>query len=219
MISALAFYALGLSGPASAQTVDDVAAEWELKRDRDGIAVFTTPVAGSKFKAVKATMTVESSLNALVALVQDTGACPEWAAHCKAAEVIDQVNDQEMFVYTLNDMPWPVSDRDAVAHVRWQQDPETLQIVMSATLAPDKAPRVKGNVRLTYGETSWEFAPAQDGQVIVTSRAHIDPGGATPAWLTNRLLVDAPFDTLRGMRSLLATGRYAELEYDFVTEP
>ena len=74
--------------------------EWELKRDRDGIQVYTRSVEGSKHKAVKAEMRVEASLNELVGLVMDTSACPEWAALCKRSEVTEQVSETELYVYT-----------------------------------------------------------------------------------------------------------------------
>ena len=47
----------------------------------------------------------------------------------------------------------------------------------------------------------------------------IDPEGATPAWLTNRLLVGAPFETMAAMRTLLASGRYNDASVPWITEP
>ena len=74
---------------------------------------------GSKNKAVKATAKVEATISELVALVMDSSACPDWTALCKESRVVEQVSDTELYVYTINDVPWPVSDRDAVAHVGW----------------------------------------------------------------------------------------------------
>lgn len=197
-----------------AQTFD-----WEVERERNGITIATSKVAGSKFKAVKATMQLETTLTQLVALVQDAEACPEWAALCKKAQVIESMSPTEMYVHTLNDLPWPVSDRDAVAHVIWTQHPETLAVTMTATVDGDKIPKRKKAIRITYGKTSWTFTPMEDGEVRVESLAHIDPAGATPAWLTNQLLVDSPYDTMRDMRKLVQTGRYAASSFDFIIEP
>lgn len=197
-----------------------VAAEnWEQQRDRDGIQVYTRDVDGSKFKAVKSTMTIAASLRELVALVRDAAACPDWAALCKMAESIDELSETEMYVYTLNDLPWPVADRDAIAHVLWSQDPSDLAVTMIATVVSDKLPAKKGIVRLSYGTTSWHFKPTADGQVDVTSIAHVDPGGATPAWLSNRLLVDSPFDTMAGMRKIIKSNRYENSAFEFLSEP
>ena len=204
---------------AGAIHADDVEHPWELKRDRDGIQVYTRKVEGSKFKAVRAVMEVEASLNQLVGLVQDTTACPDWASLCKEARVVERLSDTDMYVHTLNDLPWPVTNRDAVAHVRWSQDPESLAVTMLATATPDKVPTRRGSVRIKYAETSWTFSPAPGGRVQVESLAHIDPAGGVPAWLTNRLLVDSPWDTMRDMRKIVNDGRYTDASFSFVSEP
>ncbi|MDA1076965.1 MAG: START domain-containing protein [Proteobacteria bacterium] len=192
---------------------------WHLVLDKEGVQVFSRSVEGSRFKEAKATMIISSTLSELVALVRDTDACGEWAALCAKADTIEVASETDLHVYTLNELPWPVSNRDAVAHVLWRQAPEDLSVTMSASLVSGKLPENSGVVRLSYGETSWNFKPIGDGRVEVISRAHIDPGGAVPAWLTNRLLVRAPFETLAGMRMLVQTGRYADSKFEFVTEP
>lgn len=202
--------------PTAASDLFDL--EWEQKRDRDGIAVFTGDVPDSRLKAVMSTMRVTAQLGQLVALVRDANACPEWADLCKKAEHVEVISETEMYVYTLNDLPWPVSDRDAVAHVLWEQSPDTLTVQMTATVAADKLPKTKA-VRIPYGITRWTFAPHDDGEVTVISHAHVDPGGATPAWLTNRLLVDSPFTTMQKMREIVSSGRYADSTFEFLTEP
>ncbi len=207
-----------LAGAAPLHAADDEHA-WELRRDRDDIQVYTRKVEGSRFKAVRAVMEINGSLNQLVGLVQDVAACPEWAALCKEARLIEQQSETDMYVHTLNDLPWPVSDRDAVAHVQWSQDAGTLAVTMVATATPDKLPTRRGVVRIGYAETSWVFTPKGDGRVEVVSLAHVDPSGGVPAWLTNRLLVDSPWDTMRDMRTLIDDGRYVDARFSFVSEP
>ncbi len=193
--------------------------EWDLRSDKKGIQVYTGDVDGSKLKAVRATMEVEASLGEIVALVRDPQACPKWAELCKLSEHIEVTSETEMLVYTLNDLPWPVSDRDAVAQIQWRQDPQTLRVEMSAIVTPEGKPRRKGTIRIGYGVTGWSFTPLGNGRVAVESLAHLDPGGATPAWLTNRLLVDAPHQTLSNMREILSSKKYQGSTFDFLTEP
>lgn len=207
---------------------------WELRRDKDGVQVYTAAVSGSSFKAVKATTRIDAPVEELVALVRDVDACGEWAAFCAQAAVVSEASETDLLIYTLNDMPWPVSDREALTRVVWNLSSEGAealdtaagQITMRATVVDgeslDLAERwrpKKGKVRLSYGVTQWTFAPNGQGQINVSSYAHIDPGGAVPAWLTNRLLVDAPFDTIVGMRDLVATGRYKGATFEFLNAP
>lgn len=193
--------------------------EWELKKDDAGIQVLTRAVDGSKFKAVRATMTVTAQIPALVALVRDTEACPEWAHLCKSAAEHEVISETELYVYTHNDLPWPVSDRDALAHVTWAVDAATGTVTMTARAVGESDLKEKrGVVRLSNALTSWTFRPVGDGRVDVISDAHVDPGGPLPAWITNMLLIDAPFQTLTRMRALADTGRYDDASFAFLEQ-
>ncbi len=193
-----------------------------MVKDEDGIVVATKVVADSKFKAVQATMTVPARLEELVGLVRDVSACDQWAHLCKSSREIRVVSETELFVYSYNDLPWPVSDRDAVAHVNWSLDPVTGVVLMTANVVTDevpevgKVPPVKGAVRLSYAMTSWRFLALPDGTTRVTTDAHVDPGGPLPAWVTNMLLVDAPFQTMTKMRDVVARGDYADAKFGFL---
>ena len=189
---------------------------WRLEREDDGISVYTRRVEDSPHRAVKATMRLTTPIAPLVALVKDTDACAEWAAFCKRAFVAEAASETEAWIYTHNDMPWPVTDRDAVSHVRWYHDAGSGAVWMDSVAAPEHLPREKGRVRLEAAVTSWRFTPVGEGVVEITTQAHVDPAGPVPAWITNRLLVDAPIETLRAMRDLLATGRYADASFAFL---
>jgi len=205
----LSFALIGLNQELSADV------DWTLKRDRDGIKVYTRSIEGSEHKAVRAEMIVQASINALVGLTMDTSACPKWAALCKRAEIVRKESESEYYVHTFNDLPWPVKDRDVVAKVTWSADPQG-SVSMAAKLVPGLVPEKKKVVRLTDGITRWGFSPAPNGETRVGSSVHLEPGGSIPAWLTNTLLIDSPYDTLQGMRMLVQTGQYDDARFAFI---
>ena len=144
---------------------DEVAElEWKLERDRDGITVYTAPVEGSKNKAVRAEMTVDNTISELAALVLDTDACPKWAALCKESYVAKSISPEEFYVYTYNDLPWPVTDREAVAHVLWTVDADSGLTEMRATIATGIVEKSKRTIQLSEGTTRWTFVPTEDGK-------------------------------------------------------
>lgn len=192
------------------------AEEWELRRDRDGIKVYTRAVLGSEYKEVRSEMTVPYPVNELVGLVMDTDACPDWAALCKDSHVAESVSPQEAFIYTYNDLPWPVTDRDAVGHVKWRIANDGT-VTMQVQIVSGKVPTKRRVIRLSQGTTSWAFTPTADGNTQIISYAHLDPGGSVPPWLTNMLLVDSPFDTMENMRAVVATGKYKNASFDFTS--
>ena len=206
-----------LAFSASAASTSD--GPWQLARHRDGIKVYTRSVAGSRYKAVKAEMTIRSSLSAVSALVRDNAECPRWQALCQQARALKTLSPQKLYVYQTNNLPWPVSDRDVVALVTWHQNRKTLAVTMNASAVKGMLPHKKGYVRVTHAQTHWTFTPLAHGRVRVVTEAHINPGGPIPAWLVNMLLVSSPYKTLTNMRRILKTGRFDKAHVGFIKEP
>lgn len=176
---------------------------WRLEREADGIRVWTRAVEDSPHRAIRARTLMASPMDAIVAVLQDTEACREWAQFCAEAHVHETIGEEEALIYTRNDLPWPIADRDVVFHVRWIRDAATGTVEMSAVATEGEMARQQGRVRLTDARSHWTLRPLDQG-IEVTTEAHVDPGGPVPAWLTNRLLVDAPFRTLQRLRTLAA---------------
>lgn len=189
---------------------------WEEKRNRNGIAIFTSDVEGSPFKAVRGVMFVRGTVASLVALVEDLNRCPDWAAMCKEATLVKRVSPTESYVHVYNDIPFPVSDRDAYAHIVWSVS-DTGKVTMTSTAQAEGFAETNA-VRLVDAITQWHFIDQNDGTVLVENFAHIDPNGPTPAWITNMMLVDSPFDSMTEMRALIEAGEYADAEFEFLNQ-
>ena len=92
---------------------------WKLQRDKGGIQVHTRSVEGSPFDAVRTTTRMtDVRLSSLVALIEDAPACAEWADSCAESYLVERLSDTESLVYTHNDMPFPVKDRDVLAQLK-----------------------------------------------------------------------------------------------------
>ncbi len=194
-------------------------AEWEQKRDREGIQVFTRNVEGSPYDAVRSTTIVENiRLSSLAALIEDVEACPDWADRCAESYVVERISDVESYVYTHNDMPFPVKDRDVVAHVVWTQEPDSLAVEMNSQAVAGKIEEVSGRLRLQNAIAKWRFEPLADGQVRVINEAHIDPGSSLPGWVTNMLLIDTPFETMKSFVAAVVMPEYRDARLSFIRD-
>ena len=196
--------------------VDGVNYNWEMKQDKDDIQIYTSDVAGSKYKAVRGVSIISGELSSFVALVLDLEACSEWADLCETSRQVESVSVTESFVYTLNNLPFPVSDRDVVALVTWEQNPTTKKVSMTSIATDSKLVEVGRAVRIQDAVTQWHFTPMKNNKVLVESFGHIDPNGATPAWLTNQLLVSSPFKSMDNMRRIIASGAYDNAQVEFL---
>jgi len=193
---------------------------WELQRDKDGIQVYTQAVEGSPYDAVRTTTRMtDVRLSSLVALIEDAPACSDWADSCAESYLLERLSDSESLVYAHNDMPFPVKDRDVLALVKWSQDSTTFEVVMNSVATVGKMDEVRGRLRLTKAEASWNFAPQTDGSVLISNEAHIDPGSALPGWVTNMLLIDAPFETMNSFVNEVRNPKYVDAQLSFIQEP
>ena len=215
IIFALPLFAFLFASVTAQAQWQDAELEWKLKRDRKGIQIFLSKVPGSKFRVVMSVMEVEASPKQLAALVMDLENCPNWAAMCKSAKIIERVSATETYVHSVNNAPFPVRDRDIVSRVKWSYDRASGKISMRSDATPDRLPKKKGVVRVQYASSEWHFTPKGDGKVLVENYAHVDPNGKVPAWLTNLLIEESPYKTLRNMRKLVLEGRYSDAEISF----
>ncbi len=215
------FFLIGILSTIASIAIaqQDASDGWELRKDKNGIQVYTRDVEGSKFKQVRSVMQTDFRLQSVVALIQDGEACPRWADLCKESRVVETISETEFFVYNLNDIPWPVKDRDAITHVKWERNPDTGMVTMTATATDsDLVPATKKAVRLQNAVTRWMMLPKPDGSLEISSEGHIDPAGPTPAWVTNLMLIDSPFKTMENLRKEMANDAYTEVTFDFLKE-
>lgn len=188
---------------------------WKLRRDRDGIQVYTAKVPGSKYKAVFATVRVKSDINTMLGLMLDLPRCSRWISMCKQVRIEKQLSDTESLMYSYNDVPFPASDRDVYSKVTWSMD-ESGSITMQSIAMDTEKPKVRRAVRVTDAISKWRFIPEGDEYTLVENYVHADPNGAVPGWLANMLIVNAPFNTLKKMRTLLESGEYDDAEVDWL---
>jgi hypothetical protein len=193
---------------------------WELaKVDKvNGIEIYTRHVLDSDFKAYRGTMRIKTSLLSLVALVDDISSCPLWIDTCVEGRLLKRISPAETYTYTINNAPWPVSDRDAVVHNRISQNPETRRVTIHIKGEPDYIPPKKGLVRVKMIEGFWEFMPMGNGIVEVVYQVHNDPGGGLPPWIVNSVVVTQPYNTLLNMKKMVVRQKYQAAHYDFIKE-
>ena len=111
-----------------------------------------------------------------------------------------------------------MSDRDLVSHVIWHQDPETLVVTMQGNATIGKLEESEGIVRLTEAQVNWELTALENGSVKVVLEAHINPASLLPSWVTNMLLVDSPYNSMKGLRQRVKLELYQGVELSYIHE-
>ncbi len=181
---------------------------WHIAKDKNGIRIYNRSVEGSSFNPYRGVMVVESNLSALTALVADAENYPNWVDTCRTGKTLRKIDDAKSIIYTVNEAPWPVSDRDSIVETVIVQNPETKVVHIHLEGLPDYLPRKEGFVRVEKVEGFWRFTPMENDQVEVVYQVHTEPGGKLPSWLINSLILNQPYRTLEKMREIVQKPEY-----------
>lgn len=193
---------------------------WKLAVDRPDVQVWKRRVADSPFVEFRAETLVRSSLAALVNLFYDLDAAPLWLDHTRRVAALQRDDENHEYVLLIEtDMPWPLSDRDAVIKGRWWQEPDTLAVFMRANsidgIYPPNPEYVRNIVR-----SDWTFIPQADGLVKIVMGGHVDPRGNLPIWAVNMLIQESPMVTLDNLKKIIAEpGRQLDRHPDIKEPP
>ena len=176
---------------------------WKLVANEDGIRVFSKTVMDSRIKALKTTCEIKANLAQMVALLLDVEAAGQWICHTKSCSLLKKMSASELYYYTEVALPWPLSNRDFVTHMRVFQDPVTKIVTISTPAVPGVLAERAGIVRVNHSVGTWTLTPLGKENVNVEYTLQVDPGGIIPAYIVNAFAVQAPVLTIKKLRQIL----------------
>lgn len=190
--------------------------DWKLKTNRDGIAVYCKPLQGSKYKSVKVECTLAASLSQIVTVLFDIKTSTEWVYSTKSCILLKQITPLELIYYSEVSIPWPVSNRDFVAHLKAAQDARTKVVTIDGPAVPGYVPVKPGIVRVVQSEGKWIITPIAKNLSKIEYTLHVDPGGSVPAWLINLFAAKGPYETFKRLRNHLKKPEYRNVKIPIV---
>lgn len=200
---------LATSARLSAALPAETDPAWTLRKEAGAIRVYTINQPDSDFKAFKAEAVMDVPLENLMAVMVNPQSCIEWVHNCSESYAFGDGHFHDRFAYSVNDMPWPVADRDYVLHIRTRGDRTSGEIIMDLNATPNRRDPVEGHVRVDRSDTLYRFV-AQGDQTRMVWIQHTDPNGAIPGWLVNTLLVDIPVRSMEQLERVARTERYQD---------
>jgi hypothetical protein len=177
---------------------------WQLRVNKEGIAVYTRKVEASPILEYKASMMVQAKLSTLMRFFEDAKKLPQWYYQCIQAEPLASESAEESIVYFVLHLPWPVTERDCVYRRVKSLDSASGEIGYTFSAVSGRFPQQPGKVRVLYLKTIWRFTPLKDGRIEVYFQQHSDPGGSIPSFLVNQLSLEIPFYSLKNLRKMLS---------------
>ena len=188
---------------------------WETVFDEDGLLVERRAYSGSPLQEIRGVIHLETSLNAVMALLKDAEFNHQWVYRSGGARILEEEGFARAYVYGIVDAPWPMQDRDTVVRFDYRQD-DSGEITITIKNFPDFLPQAQEYVRVPDFGGYWRLRPQQDGWVEVTYQVYGDPGGWIPVWVANYAAVTSVTRTLQAMDS--AVKHYTNAHSEFVRE-
>jgi len=199
-----------------AQTIVFGQTAWKLNTDKEGIKVYTGEFAGSNVKAIKVECEMDASATELVALLMDVNTSAEWVYRTKSAKIIKQVSPSEIYYYSEVNMPWPVANRDFVAHLTVNQNPATKIVEIDGPAVAGMVPQKKGIVRIDHSMGKWTIVPIDPNHIKVEYTLHTEPGGSLPAWMVNMFAAEGPMEVFKAIKVHLQKPVYQQAVLSYI---
>jgi hypothetical protein len=182
--------------------------KWDLKKESEGVKVYTRSVSGSGVEEFKGEVTVKSNLGSILALIDSISEYPKWMYKCSSAYRIKRISQGSGYTYTVISSPWPVSDRDLCTYYNVKQDTLTKVITISLKGVKDYLPPKTGIVRIPGMDGFWQLVPLDKGVTKVIYQVHCESGGIIPAAIINAYITDTPYYVLLNLKNLVEAPNY-----------
>ena len=175
---------------------------WKLEKDKDGIKVYSSDIPNSAFKAIKVDCTLTGNYTKLIAVLTNVSQFSNWIYHSKTTSLVKKYSANDIIYHTETEMPWPLSNRDAIIHLRINTDSLPKFLSISGSSEPDLVPR-SGKVRVVHYNASWKVTMPTAQTIHINYQLEIDPGGSIPAWVANMFVAKGPLETFSSLAEKL----------------
>ncbi|PSR52732.1 hypothetical protein AHMF7605_03930 [Adhaeribacter arboris] len=176
---------------------------WELRRNENGIAIYSRKLTDVSFKQIKVECELPGTTSQLLKILRDVPHHPDWVYATAKASLIKKKNENNYIYLTETDMPWPVADRDLVAETIIYPITKAGHLYVEVKSLPEYVPVNKDFIRIPFSEATWDIFPLPGNKLKITYTFSINPGGAIPTWLVNATVVTGPYNTFMKLRKIL----------------
>lgn len=198
-ISILFFGLIVFAFPFLSATYKTPSEDWKLAKNKDGVLVYTRQPEGKKIKEFRAIVKIKTSMQKLIDLIENVEKYPEWQANITSSRTLKKLSSTERYIYYALDVPWPITDRDVVTHVK-KVNYKSGKVVFKLSAKPDYIKEKEGFIRIRDAQGSWTLSPEGNGYIKVTYQSYGDPAGSIPSGIINSFIVDGPFKTMGNMK-------------------
>ena len=181
-----------------------------LKRDENGIKIYTCSQSDSRYNSVRAEYTIYSNLQDYLKVLFDVENYPAWQFKTFDTKLLKSNGENSFTYYAIIDSPWPVTDRDMVLNVQVEYlSKKELKVVIQSK--PNQYQEKKGLIRVPKSVSTMYLEQTGPNEIKVKYLVSADPGGTIPAWVVNMFCTEAPYETFSSLKNILEYGSNGEV--------
>ncbi|PWT70754.1 MAG: hypothetical protein C5B59_20340 [Bacteroidetes bacterium] len=173
---------------------------WILKKQKDGISVYSRPSETSSFDDLKVEVDLKGTLEQLASILLNIPNYTQWAYGTKISKVVKRTNENELIYYCEIEVPWPASNRDLYADLKVTRDSSGNSLQVVAVAKKDYLPVKDGLVRVPKSTGKWIATKVTPRTVHLVYTLELDPGGSVPAFVTNLFMTKGPLETFENLK-------------------
>ena len=174
------------------------AQDWRLKKDQNGIQIYTRSLPKSNFKEYKATAQINASLDTIL---DELWNAPQYKDGCApgVSYSLGNYSHNARIFYAKKELPWPIKDRDIITLLTFHRISDK-KVKLTLESLPDQLPELPKTIRIKELMGHWLLEALPNNTVRVTQQLYVNPEGNLPAVVTNSLLVKGPFKTFNELK-------------------
>jgi hypothetical protein len=175
--------------------------EWTLKREKDGINIYSRPSDYSKFNDIRVDMDLTGTVEQLAGILLDVNNYTNWVYATRSASIVRKLSENEIIYYAEVGTPWPATNRDYYADLKITFNPANHSMNVVSAGLKDFQPEKKDLVRVPMSRGYWMVTTQSDKKIHLQYILQIDPGGSIPAWILNSFVTKAPIETFSKLKT------------------
>ena len=180
--------------------------DWKLKKDKDGIQVYTRWIEAEdnrKARQLHAVMSINASLSASLKALQDPDQVVEWLNRTKEYKIINSKDEFDWYAYTRFNIPWPLDDQDLITRNILSMDSVKNLIHIELTGDPELLPEKKNVQRMAHFEGSWDFKDLGNGNVQIDYFIFTKTKPFLPRWIIDPIVENGFWTTFDDLRKII----------------
>jgi len=190
--------------------------DWTLKKVKDKMSIYTKTVSSSGLKGIRVKCNLPAKLSQMVALIMDVDAGVEWVYGTKSSTLLKKISPWELYYYSEVEIPWPLANRDFIAHLMVSQDSRTKIVTINGPTDANYLPAKKNIVRVNHSNGKWVLTPLKPNLIQIDYTLEVDPGGNIPVWLVNLFATSGPVETFKKMKVQIQKAQYVNANLSFI---